>query len=47
VDKVGDTRGGKASVVTTGAPRAAGTQSALIENVGDFAIDVIIEKFVD
>ena len=47
MDEIGDAQGGETSAAAPGSGRSAGTKSLLIEDVGDFGVDVIVEELVD
>ena len=46
MDKIGDAQGSETSAAAPRSGRSAGTKSLLIENVGDFGVDVIVQEFV-
>ena len=46
MDEIGDAQGSETSAAAPGSGRSAGTKSLLIENVGDFGVDVIVQEFV-
>ena len=46
MDEIGDAQGGETSAAAPGSGRSAGTKSLLIENVGDFGVDVMVQEFV-
>ncbi len=46
MDEIGDAQCGEASAAAPGSGRSAGTKSLLIENVGDFGVDVMVQEFV-
>jgi hypothetical protein len=47
MDEVGDVLRCEASVAAPRSGRSAGMKLLLIENVGDFGIDLVVEEFVD
>ena len=46
MDEIGDAQGSETSAAALRSGRSAGTKSLLIENVGDFGVDVIVLEFV-
>ena len=46
MDEIGDAQRGETSAAAPRSGRSAGTKSLLIEDVGDFGIDVIVEELV-
>ena len=47
VGEIGDPQGGELRVGLTTPCGTAGTDAALVQNVGDFGIDVVVEERVD
>ena len=45
--EISNAQRGETSAAATRSSRSAGTKSLLIEHVGDFGIDVIVEELVD
>jgi len=47
VGEIGNPQGGEPRVGLSSPCRTAGTDSSIIQNVGDFGVDVIVEQRVD
>ena len=46
VDEIGDPQGGECALGLTASCRAAGTKASLVEDVGDFGVNVVFEESV-
>src|SRR5713226_10431925 len=47
MDEICDAQRGESSAAAPASGRSAGMKSLLIENVGDFGIDVVVQELVD